>query len=127
MSPNSPDDQTNIEASVIGPDLTITGDLETKGRLRVDGEVKGQILGATVVIGESGRVTGGILAEEIFVFGQVMGSIRGSRVTLQSSSHVEADILCESLVIEQGASFEGKSQRSEKLTAEPTPRGAAFL
>jgi cytoskeletal protein CcmA (bactofilin family) len=37
---------------------------------------------------------------------------------LQSSSHVEADISYESLVIEDGASNEGRSQRSHNPTTD---------
>jgi cytoskeletal protein CcmA (bactofilin family) len=99
--------------SVIGPDLTINGNLVSKGEVQVDGEVLGDIQGTYVVIGEKARITGGIIAEEIVVRGHVMGSVRGKRVMLQSSSHVEGDIFHQALAIEQGAFFEGKSRRSD--------------
>ncbi len=100
-------------ASVIGPDLTITGNLVSKGEVQVDGEVQGDIHGTYVVIGEKARITGGIVAEEIVIRGHVMGSVRGKRVMLQSSSHIEGDIYHQALAIEQGAFFEGKSRRSD--------------
>jgi len=103
--------------SVIGPDLTINGNLTSRGEVQVDGEVQGDIHGTYVVIGEKARITGGIVAEEIVVRGHVMGSVRGKRVMLQSSSHVEGDIYHQALAIEQGAFFEGKSRRSEDPTA----------
>src|SRR3989304_4227520 len=103
--------------SVIGPDLTINGNLVSKGEVQIDGEVQGDIQGTYVVIGEKGRITGGIGAQEIVVRGHVMGSVRGKRVMLQSSSHVEGDIFHQALAIEQGAYFEGKSRRSEDPTA----------
>ena len=99
--------------SVIGPDLTINGNLVSKGEVQIDGEVQGDIHGTYVVVGEKARITGGIIAEEVVVRGQVMGSLRGKRVMLQSSSHVEGDIFHQALAIEQGAFFEGKSRRSE--------------
>lgn len=99
--------------SVIGPDLTIHGNLVSKGEVQIDGEVQGDIHGTYVVIGEKARITGAILAEEVVVRGHVMGSLRGKRVMLQSSSHVEGDVYHQSLAIEQGAFFEGKSRRSE--------------
>jgi cytoskeletal protein CcmA (bactofilin family) len=108
--------------SVIGPDLTINGNLVSKGEVQIDGEVQGDILGTYVVIGDKARITGSIVAEEIVVRGHVMGSVRGKRVMLQSSSHVEGDIFHQALAIEQGAFFEGKSRRSEDPTAEaPRP------
>ena len=107
--------------SVIGPDLTINGNLVSKGEVQIDGEVQGDIHGTYVVIGEKARITGGIIAEEIVVRGHVMGSVRGKRVMLQSSSHVEGDIFHQALAIEQGAFFEGKSRRSDDPTAEAKP------
>jgi len=99
--------------SVIGPDLTINGNLISKGEVQIDGEVQGDIHGTYVVIGEKARITGGIIAEEVIVRGHVMGSLRGKRVMLQSSSHVEGDVFHQTLAIEQGAFFEGKSRRSD--------------
>ena len=100
-------DRRNI-TSVLGPDLTITGNIIAKSEAQIDGEIHGDVHGTYVIVGAKGRITGGIIAEEIVVCGQVMGSIRGTHVMLQASSHVEADISYDSLVIEQGAAFEGR-------------------
>jgi cytoskeletal protein CcmA (bactofilin family) len=108
--------------SVIGPDLTINGNLVTKGEVQIDGEIQGDIQGTYVVIGEKARITGGIVAEEVVVRGHVMGSVRGKRVMLQSSSHVEGDIFHQALAIEQGAFFEGKSRRSDDPTGDNQQR-----
>jgi cytoskeletal protein CcmA (bactofilin family) len=105
-----------LAASVIGPDLTIVGNLVSRGEVQIDGEVQGDIHGTNIVIGERARITGSVIADEIIVRGHVMGSVRGKRVMLQSSSHVEGDIYHSSLAIEQGAFFEGKSRRSEDPT-----------
>ena len=50
--------------SVLGPDLTVNGDLISKGELRVDGEVQGDIRGSR--IGDA-RVTGSIVAEDVII------------------------------------------------------------
>ena len=104
--------------SIIGPDLTIMGNLISSGEVQVDGEVQGDLHGTHVVIGEKARITGGIMAQEIVVRGHVMGSIRGNKVMLQASSHVEGDVHHQSLAIEQGAFFEGKSRRSQDPLAD---------
>jgi cytoskeletal protein CcmA (bactofilin family) len=104
-------------ASVIGPDLTILGNLISKGEVHVDGEVQGDIHGSHITVGEKAKITGSIVAEEVVVRGHVMGSIRGRRVMLQASSHVDGDIYHQALSIEQGAFFEGKSRRAEDPTA----------
>ena len=99
--------------SVIGSDLIIIGNLESKGEVAVEGQIQGDIHCAMLLVGENAQVTGGIMAEEVVVRGKVMGSIRGNKVTLQSSAHVEGDVFHKALAIEQGAFFEGKSRRSE--------------
>jgi cytoskeletal protein CcmA (bactofilin family) len=100
-------------ASIIGTDLTITGNLESKGEVQVDGEVQGDIRAQRIVIGERARITGSLIAEEVVVRGSVQGSIRGNSVTFQASSRIEGDVFHKSLAIEQGAFFEGKSRRSD--------------
>ena len=98
--------------SLIGPDLTITGNLISKGEVQVDGIVEGDIHGSHVVIGETAMINGGIIAEEVVIRGHVVGTVRSKRVMLQSTSQVEGDIFHQSLSIEQGALFEGKSRRT---------------
>lgn len=107
--------------SVIGPDLTITGNLSSEGQVQIDGRVEGDIRGTHIIVGERAHITGGIIAEEVVVRGHVMGSVRGKRVMLQAQSHVEGDIYHKALAIEQGAFFEGKSRRSEDPIAAAAP------
>ena len=99
--------------SIIGEDLTVTGNIISKGEVQVEGEIQGDIHCTSLVIGDKAQITGGVVAEDVVVRGRVVGSIRGVRVTLQTSSHVEGDVYHQSLAIEQGAFFEGKSRRSE--------------
>ena len=114
--------------SIIGEDLTITGNVTSKGEIQVDGEIQGDIHCSSLLLGEKSQVTGGVMAEEIVVRGRLVGSIKGLRITLQGPSHVEGDIFHQSLAIEQGAYFEGKSRRSDNPMAEmkaPSTNGSA--
>ena len=104
--------------SIIGEDLTIKGNVTSKGEIQVDGEIEGDIRCGSLLLGDKSRVTGGVAAEDVVVRGHVVGSIRGLRITLQAQSHVEGDIFDQSLGIEQGAYFEGKSRRSDSPLAE---------
>lgn len=99
--------------SIIGEDLTVTGNVLSRGEVQVDGTIQGDVHCSSLIVGEKAQITGGIVAEDVVVRGRVMGSVRGNRVTLQASSHVEGDVFHKSLAIEQGAFFEGKSRRSE--------------
>ena len=99
--------------SIIGADLTITGNVISKGEVQVDGSIQGDLHCASLIIGEKAEINGVVVAEDVVVRGHVTGSIHGVRVTLQASSHVNGDITHQSLAIEQGAFFEGKSRRSD--------------
>ena len=110
--------------SIIGEDLTITGNVTSKGEIQVDGEIQGDIHCGSLLLGDKSQVQGSVIAEDVVVRGKVVGSIRGLRVTLQAQSHVEGDIFHQSLAIEQGAYFEGKSRRSDDPMAEAKAPGA---
>jgi cytoskeletal protein CcmA (bactofilin family) len=99
--------------SVIGPDLAITGNLESTGEVQIEGDVQGDIHAGRIVVGAQGRVVGDLLADEIVIGGVVQGSIRGNSLTFQGASHIEGDVYHRKLAIEQGAYFEGKSRRSD--------------
>jgi cytoskeletal protein CcmA (bactofilin family) len=104
--------------SIIGEDLTIRGNITSKGEIQVDGEIEGDIRCSSLLLGDKSQVTGGVAAEDVVVRGHIVGSIRGLRITLQPQAHVEGDLFHQSLAIEQGAYFEGKSRRSDNPLAE---------
>jgi cytoskeletal protein CcmA (bactofilin family) len=103
--------------SVIGSDLSITGNLESAGEVQIEGDIQGDVHAGRIVIGADGNVTGALVAEEVVVGGNVNGSIRGNSVTFRSASHVEGDVFHKTLAVEQGAYFEGKSRRSDNPMA----------
>jgi cytoskeletal protein CcmA (bactofilin family) len=106
---------SNAPRSVIGNDLTIIGHgikIISAGVLEIDGRVDGDVQGTQVIIGETGRLTGTIAAEQVVVRGTVSGQIRGREVMLDGSSHVEGDVHHQRLTIAVGAHFEGRSRRA---------------
>jgi cytoskeletal protein CcmA (bactofilin family) len=106
--------------SIIGPDLIISGAglrIVSAGTLQVDGHIQGDVQGAQVVIGESGRIDGVVAAEHVIVRGKVHGEIRGRDVLLDTKSQVEGDVNHHRLTIAQGALFEGRSRRMSSTNA----------
>jgi cytoskeletal protein CcmA (bactofilin family) len=117
-SPSPSANASKMVPSIIGEDLSISGNVTSKGEIQVDGEIQGDIHCGSLLLGDKSQVMGNVVAEDIVVRGRVVGSIRGLRVTLQAQSHVEGDIFHQSLAIEQGAYFEGKSRRSDDPLAD---------
>jgi cytoskeletal protein CcmA (bactofilin family) len=99
--------------SIVGEGLTIRGKVTAGGAVQVDGQIEGEVRCSSLLLSEPSHITGIIVAEEVVVRGKVLGTIKGLHVTLQDKCHVEGDIYYQSLVIEQGAYFEGKSRRCQ--------------
>ena len=100
--------------STIGNDLTIIGQsvrIISKGRLQIDGDIFGDIIGSDLTISADGSVTGTVSAERVNVFGRVEGQIRAMTVIVHPTAHVEADILHQTLEIAEGAHFEGSVRK----------------
>lgn len=95
--------------TLIGKDTVITGTIEVKGALRIDGTVKGKIVSSDcVTVGTTGIVEAEIEAKEAIVAGHMHGNINGSdKVELQANCEMDGDLRTKSLVIEQGAVFCG--------------------
>jgi cytoskeletal protein CcmA (bactofilin family) len=115
----------NQATSVIGNDLTVTGEGVTiicKSTLVIAGDVSGDINGNWVTVAETGRVQGTIAARAISVYGQVHGPLRATTVTLHATARVESDILQMNLIIAEGAHFNGRVQKAQS-EAEVQPVG----
>jgi len=102
-----------LSISTIGEDLTITGNVTSKGELHLDGQVQGDVHCVALVLGENAQLEGSVVAEDVMIRGRLIGSVRALRVTLQSKSHVEGNLFHKSLSIEQDTHFEGESRPSE--------------
>ena len=95
--------------TIIGKDTVITGTLDIKGALRVDGSVKGKInCSDCVTIGATGTVEADIQANTAIIAGHLIGNVHTTeKVELQAKCELDGDIKTKSLVIEQGAMFCG--------------------
>jgi cytoskeletal protein CcmA (bactofilin family) len=99
--------------SVIDRDLKILGGgllLVSEGNLTINGVVEGDVLGANVVIGQHGKVTGLVHGETVSILGEVSGTVRGVHVELKEGAHVDAEVHNTSISLDSGAHFEGRSR-----------------
>lgn len=97
--------------SFIGPEVTVTGDVETSGRLHIDGKVTGDIRCAFLTQGENGVVHGNIHAGEARLAGLIDGAVEAGTLQLDASARVTGDVLYEALGIATGAEVEGRFKR----------------
>jgi len=103
--------------SVIGPSITINGDLSGDEDLTIHGQVEGGInfREHTVCVGPQGRVVADVIAKNIIVEGKLKGDLRGSeQVTVASSGQVNGDIHSPRVVLNDGCQFKGNIDMESK-------------
>lgn len=105
--------------SIIAAGMKITGDVESSGVLKIDGEIIGSITGARqVLLGRGGVVRGNVVAGEVVLGGVVEGSVAaGERLELQSTATVTGDIETRSIVVIEGARINGLVRMNETAGA----------
>ncbi len=106
--------------TTIGHSISINGEVSSDESLRVDGQVRGQILmrEAELTIGQSARVEAEVRATRVLVLGTVRGNIAAStRVELGASSNVTGDITADTVVLAEGARFQGRVDMDRRTIA----------
>jgi cytoskeletal protein CcmA (bactofilin family) len=95
--------------SVIDNQLSISGDLDTEGTVRVDGKVEGTLHRAdTLIIAAGGVVIGDVEAREVVIGGNICGTLTVSgRVEVQSTASVEGDIRAAAIMLQEGGTVRG--------------------
>jgi len=97
---------------VLSSDVEIKGSIKFQKELLIDGKVEGEINSDGVLtIGENADIRGEIKTKSITVFGKVHGNITvAERCELKSKCTLQGDLKAARLVIEEGATFIGKSE-----------------
>jgi cytoskeletal protein CcmA (bactofilin family) len=97
---------------ILSSDVEIKGTIKFQKELLIDGRVEGEINSEGVLtIGENADIRGEIKTKSITVFGKVQGNITVSeRCELKSKCTLQGDLKAARLIIEEGATFIGKSE-----------------
>jgi cytoskeletal protein CcmA (bactofilin family) len=110
--------------SVVCKGISIRGEVTGDEDLQIDGELSGSVklVGARVMIGPEGRVTGNIQAREIIVRGNLKGNLRASeRILMGGTGRWEGDGVSPRLAIEDGATVRGHLEVAEAVEKKATP------
>lgn len=102
--------------TILGAGTLIEGDIYTKGSLRVEGQVKGNIKAeGDLFIGEKGVIETEVEARNVVIAGTVNGNITASqKIEILPSGKLTGDIRTRILKIEEGAFFSGASEPLEE-------------
>ena len=102
--------------TIISTGVLLEGKITSKGNIRIDGQVKGDIhANGNVTIGSQGEVNGEIVAQIITLGGTVNGSLKANeKIIMESTASLKGDLVSKILIIEEGAVFDGNSSMSKK-------------
>jgi cytoskeletal protein CcmA (bactofilin family) len=104
--------------SIIGPGMTIVGNCETDGTVRIEGSVNGSVkAGKAVVIGKQGVVTGDINTQDAVISGRVEGTlVAASRLELQATCRIDGEVYTRRMQLEEGAVLNGNVHMGQDLS-----------
>ncbi len=111
--------------SVVDRHSNFDGTFRSDRDLRIEGEVKGTIeCQGTLFVAQGANVTAKVEAEHISVAGDLNGDIRcRGRLQIQPSGRVRGKVATETLVINEGAYYEGQLEMAQPETRRSgTPR-----
>ncbi|NPV26806.1 MAG: polymer-forming cytoskeletal protein [Firmicutes bacterium] len=113
--------EINIEKieTIIGKSVVFEGRLITEGSLRVEGQLQGEIVAkGDLVVGETGQIKANIQARHILLSGEIIGNVRTSgRLEIGSTGKLIGDVDVATLVVEEGAVFQGTCKMKNGATA----------
>ena len=109
--PNRRAKEERLPPSIISSALTVVGNINGAGDLRIDGVVEGDVTGGSLKVGQGAKVKGALTADEVIVQGTVEGTIKARRVEIASTADVSGEIWHEVLAIAAGALVDGHCKR----------------
>lgn len=101
--------------AVIGPGVEVSGQILFNTQVQVEGKVVGRVISETgvLVVGESGLIEAQVEVGICVIHGTIHGDITArTRVEIHRSGKVNGDLVTPSLLVEEGAVFNGAVRMS---------------
>ena len=110
----------------VGGGTVVTGEANFKAMMRVDGHLSGRVSSSsgTLIVGANGKVDANIEVAVAVIHGTINGDIIATqRLELGRAAKVHGNIQTPSLIIEQGAIFEGTCKMLQMSQAADKAKG----
>ncbi len=108
------------ERAMIGPTVSIKGNLTSEEDLLMEGRLEGkiEIRHHSITVGKKGQIKADIYGKVITVEGNVEGNLYGEeQLILRQSGTVRGNIVAPRVVLEDGSNFKGNIDMSPKEKA----------
>src|SRR6185295_15857087 len=112
----------------VGGGTIVTGEANFKAMMRVDGHLSGRVSSSsgTLIVGANGKVDANIEVAVAVIHGTINGDIIATqRLELGRAAKVNGNIQTPSLIIEQGAIFEGSCKMLQMSQAADKAKSAS--
>jgi len=110
--------------NTLANDVEIKGSLKFQQDLSIDGKVEGEISSpnGVLVVGQNAELRGEVKTKSVTVYGRVHGNITvDERCELKANAQLHGDLKAARLVIEEGATFVGKSEVTPNKVTQMKP------
>tara|TARA_B100000902_G_scaffold55402_1_gene62104 strand:- start:26647 stop:27060 length:414 start_codon:yes stop_codon:yes gene_type:complete len=103
------ENDTSGAVNIIGVGTVITGDIQSKGDIRIDGTLKGAVkTRGKVVVGQAGIIEGDVDCNNADIAGTLNAKISVAQLlSLKATAKLTGDLVTNKLAIEPGAAFTG--------------------
>lgn len=115
------------DRAIIGPSITIRGDVTGDEDLVIQGRVEGKVDLAqhNVTVGVNGRIKANVLGRTVTVEGELEGDLHAEeQIVIRKSAKVRGNVAAPRVTIEDGATFQGSIDMERKAAARPNPSAA---
>lgn len=101
--------------SIIGSNTNIEGNISTKGTLRIDGRITGNIDTDWLIVGEKAFVKGDVRVAGVAVAGYLEGNVTAKEIIeLKRTGQIRGDVSTSKLVVIEGGMVDGKIAMQQK-------------
>ncbi len=116
-----------MKKNILANDVEIKGTIKFEDELIFDGRLEGEVHSeGTLILGENSDVQGEVQTKSVSLSGKVQGNITvQEKCELKGRAQLIGDLKAARLVIEEGATFVGRSEVTPNRVNMPRQEGAS--
>lgn len=105
--------------SILSKEMQVTGEIQFKGKTRIDGLINGNVRGEYLVLSETGKIIGDVDIDSLVCHGTIEGNINCKQVTAHPTATIHGILVAANLTVESGASLNGEIKAIQKKNETP--------
>ncbi|MFC7611540.1 bactofilin family protein [Teichococcus aestuarii] len=110
---------------LVAADSEVEGRLRSRGVVRVEGVLRGNLHAPVLLIEAGGLMEGSVTAERVRVCGALRGTVTAREIEIVRTAMIDAELSYEEISIERGARVSGVHKQRDPEPAPPAPASVA--